>query len=64
VHYGSSSLRNDVARSWLLAIVRNARYGRFPREGVNRAKVYDDMTHDGSDEGLDTEPWHCSRRTS
>src|SRR5262249_23117506 len=50
-----SSLRNDDARSWLLAIVRNTWYGRFPRAGVSRATVYDDKTHDRPDENLDPE---------
>jgi RNA polymerase sigma-70 factor (ECF subfamily) len=51
-----SSLRNDDARSWLLTIVRNTWYGRFPRAaGVNQATVYDDMIHDRPDESLDPE---------
>ena len=51
-----SSLRNDDARSWLLTIVRNTWYGRFPQaRGANPTTVYDDMTHDRPDEGLDPE---------
>jgi RNA polymerase sigma-70 factor (ECF subfamily) len=51
-----SSLRNDDARSWLLTIVRNTWYGRFPQtRDVNQTTVYNDMTHDRRDEGLDPE---------
>jgi RNA polymerase sigma-70 factor (ECF subfamily) len=51
-----SSLRSNDARSWLLTIVRNTWYGRFPQaRGVNQTTVYDDMTHDRTDEGLDPE---------
>jgi len=51
-----SSLRNDDARSWLLTIVRNTWYGRFSRtRGANQIAVYDDMTHDRPDDGLDPE---------
>ena len=51
-----SSLRNDDARSWLLAIVRNMWYGRFPRaRGAHQTTVYDNMTHDRPDDGLDPE---------
>ena len=52
----SRRLRNDDARSWLLTIVRNTWYGRFPQaKGANQTTVYDDMTHDRPDEGLDPE---------
>ena len=51
-----SSLRSDDARSWLLTIVRNTWYGRFPRaRGASQATVYDDVTHDRPDDGLDPE---------
>jgi RNA polymerase sigma factor (sigma-70 family) len=51
-----SSLRNDDARAWLLTIVRNTWYGRFTRtSGVNHTTVYDDVTHDRPDDGLDPE---------
>jgi RNA polymerase sigma factor (sigma-70 family) len=51
-----SSLRSDDARSWLLTIVRNTWYGRFPRAtAANQTTVYDDMTHDRPDESLDPE---------
>ena len=51
-----SSLRNDDARSWLLTIVRNTWYGRFPRaNGATQTTAYDDMTHEQRDEGPDPE---------
>jgi RNA polymerase sigma-70 factor, ECF subfamily len=54
-----SSLRNDDARSWLLTIVRNTWYGRFPRRGAHQTPVYDGMTREQPDEqadqGLDPE---------
>ena len=51
-----SSLRSDDARSWLLTIVRNTWYGRFPRAtAANQTTVYDDVTHDRPDESLDPE---------
>jgi RNA polymerase sigma factor (sigma-70 family) len=51
-----SSLRSDDARSWLLTIVRNTWYGRFPRAtAANQTTVFDDMTHDRPDESLDPE---------
>jgi RNA polymerase sigma factor (sigma-70 family) len=52
----SSSLRNDDARSWLLTIVRNTWYGQFSQvRGVNQTTVYDDLTHDRLEDGLDPE---------
>jgi RNA polymerase sigma-70 factor (ECF subfamily) len=51
-----SSLRSDDARSWLLTIVRNTWYGRFPQaRAVNQPAEYDAMTHDRPDDGLDPE---------
>ena len=51
-----SSLRSEDARSWLLTIVRNTWYGRFPQaRGANQTTVYDDITHDRPDAGLDPE---------
>jgi RNA polymerase sigma factor (sigma-70 family) len=51
-----SSLRSDDARSWLLTIVRNTWYGRFPQaKSANRTTAYDDTTHDRPDDGLDPE---------
>src|SRR5216684_5199179 len=46
-----SSLRNDDARAWLLAIVRNIWYGRVAQQGASqRVGVYDEMTDDRRDE--------------
>jgi len=51
-----SSLRSDDARSWLLTIVRNTWYGRFPQaRAANQAAEYDAMKHDRPDDGLDPE---------
>src|SRR5258706_5477900 len=51
-----SSLRNDDARAWLLAIVRNTWYGRVARRsGSQRVGVYDEMTDDRRDERLGPE---------
>jgi len=50
------SLCSGDARSWLLTIVRNTWYGRFPRtRAANQTTVYDDLTHDRPDDGLDPE---------
>jgi DNA-directed RNA polymerase specialized sigma24 family protein len=52
-----SSLRSNDARTWLLTIVRNTWYGRFPQaRGANQTTVYDDMTHDRPDDRRD---WHA-----
>jgi RNA polymerase sigma-70 factor (ECF subfamily) len=51
-----SSLRNEDARAWLLTIVRNTWYGRFPRvKGATQSRADDEMVHDVPDEGLDPE---------
>src|SRR5882724_4807697 len=51
-----SSLRSDDARSWLLTIVRNTWYGRFPQaRSANQPTEYDAMKHDRPDDGLDPE---------
>jgi RNA polymerase sigma-70 factor (ECF subfamily) len=51
-----SSLRSDDARSWLLTIVRNTWYSRFPHtSGANQTTVYDDMKHDRPGDSLDPE---------
>ena len=40
-----SSLRSDDARAWLLTIVRNTWYGRFPQaRGANQPAEYDAMS--------------------
>src|SRR6185369_10476692 len=59
-----SSLRNDDARSWLLTIVRNTWYGRFPRAGgAPQTSVSDGMTHDRPDESLDPEALVMQQQT-
>src|SRR6476661_6441959 len=51
-----SSLRSDDARAWLLTIVRNTWYGRFPRRaGSDRTTGFDEMSDDRPDTGLDPE---------
>ena len=51
-----SSLRNDDARSWLLAIVRNTWYARFAKAGSAAPQTPFDETHDERpDEQLDPE---------
>src|SRR5580704_100106 len=51
-----SSLRGDDARAWLLTIVRNTWYGRFSRQvRFEQPAVFDEMTDNRSDEGLDPE---------
>lgn len=51
-----TSLRSNDARPWLLTIVRNTWYGRFPHaSGANQTTVYDDLKHDRPDDGLDPE---------
>ena len=51
-----SSLRNDDARSWLLAIVRNTWYARFAKAGSAAPQTPFDETHDDRpDEQLDPE---------
>ena len=51
-----SSLRNDDARAWLLAIVRNTWYGRFAKAGrLDQHTVVDDMKDERPDEQLDPE---------
>lgn len=59
-----SSLRSDDARAWLLTIVRNTWYGRFPRtKGASLTTVYDDVTDDRPDDGLDPEALVLQRQT-
>ena len=51
-----SSLRNEDARAWLLTIVRNTWYGRFPRaKGAIQSRADDEMVQDVPEEGLDPE---------
>jgi RNA polymerase sigma factor (sigma-70 family) len=51
-----ASFRGDDARAWLLTIVRNTWYGRFPRHaaGVSTVKT-DEESDDRSDERLNPE---------
>src|ERR1700687_1173284 len=51
-----SSFRGEDARSWLLTIVRNAWYGRFPRRaaGVSIVRT-DEEADDRSDDSLNPE---------
>jgi len=59
-----SSLRNDDARSWLLAIVRNTWYGRFSKAGsAEKHAVFDEMQDDRTDQQLDPEALVLQRQT-
>jgi RNA polymerase sigma-70 factor (ECF subfamily) len=59
-----SSLRNDDARAWLLAIVRNAWYGRVARQDVSQgAEVHDEMSDDRHDGRLDPEALVLQQQT-
>ena len=59
-----SSLRSDDARAWLLTIVRNTWYGRFPRtKGSTPTTVPDDMADDRPDDALDPEALVLQRQT-
>jgi RNA polymerase sigma-70 factor, ECF subfamily len=59
-----SSLRNDDARAWLLAIVRNTWYGRLARQGHSeRNGVYEAMTDYRRDEGLSPEALVLQQQT-
>ena len=59
-----SSLRNDDARAWLLTIVRNTWYGRFPRtKDASHTTTYDDVIDDRPDDGLDPEALALQRQT-
>jgi RNA polymerase sigma-70 factor (ECF subfamily) len=51
-----SSLRRDDARAWLLTIVRNAWYSRFPRRaGATPTTVADEGVDERADASLDPE---------
>ncbi len=51
-----SSLRDDNARAWLLAIVRNTWYGRFPqRGGANPTTALGETKDDPTGNDLDPE---------
>jgi RNA polymerase sigma-70 factor (ECF subfamily) len=50
------SLRNDDARAWLLAIVRNTWYGRFARQGdARRVTAYEETMDERPDDSLGPE---------
>jgi RNA polymerase sigma factor (sigma-70 family) len=58
------SLRNESARAWLLAIVRNTWYERLARQGAaDRTKVYDEMTDPRRDEHLGPEALIVQQQT-
>src|ERR1700681_539234 len=50
-----SSLRGDDARAWLLTIVRNTWYGRFPRRAGSAVTVADEAAESRADASLDPE---------
>src|SRR5437879_5678713 len=59
-----ASLRNDDARAWLLAIVRNTWYSRVAQPGRGLcAEVYDEMTDDRRDDRLGPEALALQRQT-
>src|SRR5262249_17790619 len=50
-----SSLRSEDARAWLLAIVRNTWYGRFPRRAGITTVADKDAVNNRADVSLDAE---------
>ena len=50
-----SSLRDDNARAWLLSIVRNTWYSRFPKRGGDRTIELDDTADERPGTDLDPE---------
>ena len=60
-----SSFRGEDARAWLLTIVRNTWYGRFPR-GAGRLPMssIDETGDDPLDEGLDPQIATCSMKSA
>ena len=59
-----SSLRGEDARAWLLTIVRNTWYGRFPRRtGMGVTTVADEGAHEVADETLDPEAQAIQQQT-
>jgi RNA polymerase sigma-70 factor, ECF subfamily len=58
------SLRNDDARAWLLAIVRNTWYGRLAKHGdARRVKAYEETMDDRRDDSLGPEALVLQRQT-
>ena len=58
-----SSLRSENARAWLLSIVRNTWYGRFPARGVDWIVTFDGGTDDRPGDGLDPEALVIQQQT-
>jgi RNA polymerase sigma factor (sigma-70 family) len=59
-----SSLRGEDARAWLLTIVRNTWYGRFPRRaGQDAATDADDNPENRADRGPDPEAQMIQQQT-
>jgi RNA polymerase sigma factor (sigma-70 family) len=59
-----SSLRAEDARAWLLTIVRNTWYGRFPRRGgTEQGTGFDEMSDEPPDNALDPEALLMQQRT-
>src|SRR6266496_1623915 len=59
-----SSLRGEDARAWLLTIVRNTWYGRFPRRaGSGATTVPEENADNRADERLDPEAQAIQQQT-
>jgi RNA polymerase sigma factor (sigma-70 family) len=59
-----TSLRNEDARAWLLAIVRNTWYAHLARRrAADAVGVYDEMSDDRHDDGLDPEALVLQQQT-
>jgi RNA polymerase sigma factor (sigma-70 family) len=58
------SLRNDDARAWLLAIVRNTWYGRLAKQGdARRVTPYEETMDERRDDSLGPEALVLQRQT-
>ena len=58
------SLRNDDARAWLLAIVRNTWFGRLAKQGdAGRVTTYEETMDDRRDDSLGPEALVLQRQT-
>ena len=58
-----SSLRDDDARAWLLTIVRNTWYGRFPRRAVPGVTVADENPDERAGGEMDPEAQLIQQQT-
>src|SRR6476661_8182315 len=58
-----SSLRGEDARAWLLTIVRNTWYGRFPRRAGSAMTVAGDDADNRADTSLDPEAQVIQQQT-